>query len=88
MTEYESLANDYQLSKVETFYTPQASLAIQKQLKETLNVTEKRPRLLQNVLLTSTLAQDETGTLKRITKASQQFLNSKRRKLNVKRTVS
>jgi hypothetical protein len=88
MTEYESLANEYQVSKTHTFYTPQASLAIQKQLKETLNVTEQRPRLLQNVLLTSTLAQDETVTLKRITKASQQFLNSKRRKLSVKRTVS
>lgn len=88
MTEYESLANEYQLAKVQTFYTPQASLAIQKQLKETLNVREERPRLLQNVLLTSTLAQNETVTLKRITKASQQFMNSKRRKLSVRRTVS
>jgi hypothetical protein len=81
ISEFDSLAKKYELAKRETFCTPQASLATQRNLKETLNVTEKRARLLQNVLLTSTLAKDETETVKRIRGTCQQMWNSKRRKL-------
>ncbi|KAI8066219.1 uncharacterized protein B0P05DRAFT_553442 [Gilbertella persicaria] len=81
LKEYEAISVEYQTAKQKIFYTPQAALATQRTLKENLSVTEKRPRLLQNVFLSSTLAQDETNTLKQIKKSSQQILNSKRRKL-------
>lgn len=81
-SDYDELAKKYAQAKNETFYTPQATLATQRNLKETLNVTEKRPRLLQNVLLTSTLAKDETDTMKRIRTTGQQMWNAKRKKLD------
>jgi predicted ATP-dependent Lon-type protease len=79
--EYKQLAQKYQLAKRETFYTPQASLAMKKTLKEALNVTETRPRFLRNFLLSSTLVQDETDVVKQVKRTGQKMLNSKRRKL-------
>lgn len=81
LEELHNIATEYQSVKRETFCTPQASIATQKNLKETLNVTENRPRLLQNVLLNSTLAHDETENMKRISSKVQQMWNSKKRKL-------
>lgn len=81
LSELNEIATEYQSTKRETFCTPQASIATQRNLKETLNVTENRPRLLQNVLLNSTLANDETETMKQITNFNQLMWNSKRRKL-------
>ncbi|KAI9269667.1 small nuclear RNA activating complex, subunit SNAP43-domain-containing protein [Helicostylum pulchrum] len=81
LSSIEQTAEEYQRLKKETFYTPQATIATQRHLKETLNVTENRTRLLQNVLLNSTLANDETKTMKRMKGLHQQMWNSKRRKL-------
>ncbi|KAI8371041.1 hypothetical protein BD560DRAFT_395901 [Blakeslea trispora] len=81
LTEYRTLANEYQQAKQKTFYTPQATLATQQKLRESTRVTEDRPRLLQNVFMKGTLAQDETNTMKQIIQSSQQFLNAKRRKM-------
>ncbi|KAG2230538.1 small nuclear RNA activating complex, subunit SNAP43-domain-containing protein [Thamnidium elegans] len=81
LSSIERTAEDYQRAKKETFCTPQATIATQRHLKETLNVTENRTRLLQNVLLNSTLANDETETMKRIRGLHQQMWNSKRKKL-------
>ncbi|GAA5807584.1 hypothetical protein MFLAVUS_000949 [Mucor flavus] len=81
LSSIEQTADEYQRLKKETFYTPQATIATQRHLKETLNVTENRSRLLQNVLLNSTLANDETETMKRMRGLHQQMWNSKRRKL-------
>ncbi|KAI8344875.1 small nuclear RNA activating complex, subunit SNAP43-domain-containing protein [Choanephora cucurbitarum] len=81
LADYRRIADEYQLAKQKTFSTPQAALAAQQKLKETTRVVEKRPRLLQNVFLTTTLAEDETNTMKHIIQSSQQFLNAKRRKL-------
>lgn len=86
--EYDELAKRYQEAKQQTFSTSQATLATQRIMKETLNVTEKRPRLLQNVLLTSTLAKDETETMKRLRATYQQMWNSKRRKLDEQQSQS
>ncbi|KAI7888670.1 uncharacterized protein EV154DRAFT_516939 [Mucor mucedo] len=80
-SEYDELAKQYGEAKQETYYTSQATLATQRNMKETLNVTEKRPRLLQNVLLTSTLGKDETDTMKRLRVTYEQMWNSKRKKL-------
>jgi len=72
---------EYQQAKRETFYTPQATLAMKKTLKETANIVETRPRLLRNFLLNSTLGQDETNIVHQVERTGQQLLNSKRRKL-------
>lgn len=84
LEELHNIATEYQSVKRETFCTPQAFIATQKNLKETLNVTEIRPRLLQNVLLNSTVAHDETDNVKRISSKIQQMWNSKKRKLEDK----
>jgi hypothetical protein len=81
LSEFDSKAQEYQLAKKETFYTPQASLATQRNFKEKTNVTARDPFRLQTVLLGSTLAKDETDTVKRLRKIGQQMWNSKRRKV-------
>ncbi|EPB85743.1 hypothetical protein HMPREF1544_07494 [Mucor circinelloides 1006PhL] len=81
LDEYKQLAMEYQQAKRETFYTPQATLAMKKTLKETANIVETRPRLLRNFLLNSTLGQDETNIVHQVERTGQQLLNSKRRKL-------
>ncbi|KAI7904069.1 small nuclear RNA activating complex, subunit SNAP43-domain-containing protein [Cokeromyces recurvatus] len=85
LKEFKNLAKEYDAAKKELYYTPQATLATQKMLKETLNVKETRRRLLQNVLLANTFAKDETEAMKRIIGSGQQMLNSKRRKLERKK---
>ncbi|KAI9483195.1 MAG: small nuclear RNA activating complex, subunit SNAP43-domain-containing protein [Benjaminiella poitrasii] len=84
LEEFSNLAKTYQVAKRETYHTPQATLATQRMLKETLNVKETRIRLLQNVLLANSFTKDETDTMKRILNLGQQMLNSKRRKLEGK----
>lgn len=84
LSEYEAVGQSYQLAKTDTFYTPQAALATQRNHKEKYNVTEKRPSFLRKGLLGSTLAQqNETLTVKRIQQTNQQMWNSKRRKLEL-----
>lgn len=85
MEEYEQLASLYQSSKNEVFYTKQATKATQAMFKEKANVIEKRPRLLQNVMMNSTLAQEESDTIELIHQSSEQMLQLKRRKLTEER---
>ncbi|KAI8979523.1 small nuclear RNA activating complex, subunit SNAP43-domain-containing protein [Mycotypha africana] len=84
--EFLTLANQYQKLKEELFCTPQATIATQHLVKQRLNVNEKRPKLLRKVLLNSDIAQNETEILKRITRTGQQMLNTKRRRLQEKKS--
>ncbi|ORZ15657.1 hypothetical protein BCR42DRAFT_415661 [Absidia repens] len=68
-----ALANRYQKVKQQAIMTPQATLVMQRWLKDTMNINETDRRKLQNVMLKSVLATKETTFIDSVTEAGRQM---------------